>query len=239
MPSPVYIYYYDIEKFCLSNGIGSESSLMNKKGTIEVRHYPQEESFNSYTDTASLLEFPRSRSPIQAKPFIESACPSNTYSRRTPPTPVTHQGTPETRTPKPHTKSCPSQGRTPKPHTKSCLSQGNLINTSDAGMTDKSLGINHTKWSVMYEELRRYKERHGHTNVPQNYQKNRKLGAWVKNQRQIYKRYKRGINGKGMTEERIGSLESLDFRWTCNQSSKKLNHQNRNSVHRIPEDEGG
>mmetsp|Transcript_22599 Transcript_22599/g.27718 ORF Transcript_22599/g.27718 Transcript_22599/m.27718 type:complete len:221 (+) Transcript_22599:240-902(+) len=220
MPSPVYIYYYDIEKFCLSNDIGSESSLMNKKGTIEVRHYP-----NSYTDTASLLEFPRSRSPIQEKPFIESACPSNTYSRRTPPTPVTHQGTPET--------------RTPKPHCKSCLSQGNLINTSDAGMPDKSLGINHTKWSVMYEELRRYKERHGNTNVPQNYQKNRKLGAWVKNQRQIYKRYKRGINGKGMTEERIESLESLDFRWTCNQSSKKLYHQNRNSVHRIPEDEGG
>ena len=59
----------------------------------------------------------------------------------------------------------------------------------------------------MFEELRNFKERAGHCNVPQKYYHNPKLGRWVSHQRG--KRLK-------MSKERASKLDSIGFTWVVN-----------------------
>ena len=71
-------------------------------------------------------------------------------------------------------------------------------------------------WDERFEELKLFKMIHGHTNVPQSYEGNPKLGRWVNSQRTGYRNYKAGNKQKGkqgMCEERINRLESIDFNW--------------------------
>ena len=58
----------------------------------------------------------------------------------------------------------------------------------------------------MFNELKEYKERHGHTKVPIGYKVNKRLGLWVKHQRS---------NKKKMTlrADRFEKLNSIDFVW--------------------------
>jgi len=58
------------------------------------------------------------------------------------------------------------------------------------------------KWEIMYEELRKFKEREGHCNVPYNYSDNPKLGRWVMKLRA--KRSK-------ISKERASKLDSIGF----------------------------
>ena len=60
-----------------------------------------------------------------------------------------------------------------------------------------------TMWNQRYEELRAFKERHGHCRVPQ--RSSGKLGKWVQNQ----KFHKRIIAGR--TEGRVVKLETIGF----------------------------
>jgi len=61
-----------------------------------------------------------------------------------------------------------------------------------------------TRWEIMYEELRKFKEREGHCNVPKRYSDNPELGRWVS-----YQRVKRSK----MSKERASKLDSIGFTW--------------------------
>jgi hypothetical protein len=58
-------------------------------------------------------------------------------------------------------------------------------------------------WVQRYEELKEYKEKKGHTNVPHKYGK---LGGWIKTQRELYKT-------ADIPEDRINKLNELGFSW--------------------------
>jgi len=62
------------------------------------------------------------------------------------------------------------------------------------------------KWMEIYQRLVAYKKEHNHTNVPQCYIDDPKLGLWVGTQRKTYKE-------KKITEERKRFLNSIGFVW--------------------------
>ncbi|KAL3801187.1 hypothetical protein ACHAWO_002758 [Cyclotella atomus] len=62
------------------------------------------------------------------------------------------------------------------------------------------------KWTDMYEQLKAFKEVHGHCNVSKKLHPDKALGAFVNTQRRFY-------NEKRMSPERIKLLEDLDFCW--------------------------
>ena len=55
-------------------------------------------------------------------------------------------------------------------------------------------------------ELVAYEAIHGHTNVPQNDNENKKLGKWVMNQRSAKKK-------KKLSKERVKLLNEIGFNW--------------------------
>jgi hypothetical protein len=61
-------------------------------------------------------------------------------------------------------------------------------------------------WERMLCELVRFKEEHGHCNVPRGWSENPALGTWVTTQRT---RAKKGI----MTDEQRRRLEEIGFRF--------------------------
>ena len=61
-------------------------------------------------------------------------------------------------------------------------------------------------WDERFEELKKFKAKHGHCNVPQ---KQGSLGVWVSNQRQAYKTNK--VLGLGLSG--IQKLDDLGFNW--------------------------
>eukprot|EP00980_Cylindrotheca_fusiformis_P029670 scaffold23675_cov108-Cylindrotheca_fusiformis.AAC.8 len=63
-------------------------------------------------------------------------------------------------------------------------------------------------WKTRFEELRDYRKKHGHCNVPYNYDKNRKLPVWMKCQRRQYKLLQEG-KPSNMTQERLTLLRGL------------------------------
>lgn len=74
-------------------------------------------------------------------------------------------------------------------------------------------------WQKHYDELKEYKKKHGHCNVPSRYSENRRLGIWVSAQRAAYKSGpKEPVENSGravpLTQERIDLLNELGFTWT-------------------------
>jgi hypothetical protein len=67
-------------------------------------------------------------------------------------------------------------------------------------------------WDNRYQELSTYYKQHGHSNVPEDYIDNVRLGQWSMNQRTAYKRYAQG-EPTALTVDRIQLLEEIDFRW--------------------------
>ena len=67
-------------------------------------------------------------------------------------------------------------------------------------------------WEERRKQLENYKNAVGHTNVPKHYKENKQLATWVSNQRSQYKLLKQGKSSH-MTEERIQSLNELEFSW--------------------------
>jgi hypothetical protein len=86
-----------------------------------------------------------------------------------------------------------------------------------------SLRVSNRSWEDWMCELRKYKEEHGHVNVPLKYEPNMALGSFVNNQRTRYRLYqieKRGEGGQeqnrhplSITEDKIRDLEDLGFVW--------------------------
>lgn len=69
-----------------------------------------------------------------------------------------------------------------------------------------------SRWQQRYQQLQEFFDRHGHSNVPEDYSENFQLGQWCMNQRTQYKRYCFGWP-TALSAERIRKLEALDFRW--------------------------
>ena len=74
-----------------------------------------------------------------------------------------------------------------------------------AGKTPKS--TQKKGWDERHQELARYKEQHGHVNVPQ---QTPGLGEWVHSQRAYYKKLKQGKSSP-LTPERLLMLANLGF----------------------------
>eukprot|EP00536_Pseudo-nitzschia_multiseries_P001698 jgi/Psemu1/250895/estExt_Genewise1Plus.C_220026 len=68
------------------------------------------------------------------------------------------------------------------------------------------------RWNEMVEELGEYRDKHGHAEVPQEYEENPQLGRWVMNQRTFYRMNEIGIYTT-LSKDRIEQLEQLDFVW--------------------------
>jgi hypothetical protein len=80
-----------------------------------------------------------------------------------------------------------------------------LVDDSTTG--DANRRVN-TSWKDMYNQLLEFKQKHGHVNVPRQYDENPKLGTWVRHWRSAYRDYKR-TNGQKGDPERMKCLESI------------------------------
>uniref|UniRef100_UPI0015D90DCD helicase associated domain-containing protein n=1 Tax=Chlamydia suis TaxID=83559 RepID=UPI0015D90DCD len=69
------------------------------------------------------------------------------------------------------------------------------------------------EWEKNFLELQRFREEHGHCNVPHKYPKSPQLSVWVSNQRKDFK--------KGdLSEDRIARLEELGFVWRVREEAR-------------------
>eukprot|EP00814_Leptocylindrus_danicus_P020390 CAMPEP_0116034274 /NCGR_PEP_ID=MMETSP0321-20121206/19505_1 /TAXON_ID=163516 /ORGANISM="Leptocylindrus danicus var. danicus, Strain B650" /LENGTH=324 /DNA_ID=CAMNT_0003510545 /DNA_START=13 /DNA_END=987 /DNA_ORIENTATION=+ len=85
-------------------------------------------------------------------------------------------------------------------------------------------------WMARFGELRKFKEEHGHANVPCKFHSNpddehAQLGRWISKQRYQYKLYTgelSSVNTKcRMTPEKIKLMESVGFQWATGTSRGK------------------
>ena len=111
-------------------------------------------------------------------------------------------------------------GRSASPSTGMLMEQP-TAEELDACASDRSRAAVKT-WYERLHELERYKQQHGHCNVPQNYLADKRLANWVNKQRMEKNRFddnKSGKNGvrsadTSMTERRIALLEHIGFTWS-------------------------
>jgi hypothetical protein len=68
------------------------------------------------------------------------------------------------------------------------------------------------QWTIRFDELCQFYEKHGHSSVPHTDKSNKCLARWVKRQRYQYKLRQEG-KPSAMTDERIKALERLSFVW--------------------------
>jgi len=70
------------------------------------------------------------------------------------------------------------------------------------------------QWEKRYGELVEYKRQNGGScNVPQRFEQNPQLGAWVNHQRREYRKFIDGEESQ-MNHERISRLEAIRFQWS-------------------------
>jgi len=67
-------------------------------------------------------------------------------------------------------------------------------------------------WDEMFEQLKNFKERAGHCNVPFNATNPTPLGKWVAYQRMEYKRFKNGVPSL-ITVEQVQKLKEIKLSW--------------------------
>lgn len=63
-------------------------------------------------------------------------------------------------------------------------------------------------WDYRFKQLKLYKSKHGHCDVPRSYEENKPLGYWVHTQRYQFKISK-------LSDERINMLNAIGFKWTA------------------------
>ncbi|CAJ1968165.1 unnamed protein product [Cylindrotheca closterium] len=68
-------------------------------------------------------------------------------------------------------------------------------------------------WEERLNELKAYRQVHGHSNVPSTYTANAQLSTWVKCQRRQYKLFLEGDPSSNLTPERISALNQIGFQW--------------------------
>lgn len=72
----------------------------------------------------------------------------------------------------------------------------------------------HASWEEMFSVLVRFRETHGHCDVPQGWSENPKLGKWVSTQRSVKKK-------GNLSEDRIRRLEGIGFQWKVPTRARK------------------
>ncbi|CAB9496721.1 helicase [Seminavis robusta] len=70
------------------------------------------------------------------------------------------------------------------------------------------------RWEEMYQRLDKYQQKHGDCLVPNRYEEDPQLGAWVSTQRRHYKLIEAG-EASPMTPHRIDLLEKIGFKWSA------------------------
>lgn len=88
---------------------------------------------------------------------------------------------------------------------------------SEGKLTERKIQQNKA-WFQKLDQLKEFKAKHGHCNVPQKYEPNQPLGTWVNKQRMEYKLLMDGVKSS-MTKERIESLEAAGFKWAKRKGS--------------------
>ena len=68
------------------------------------------------------------------------------------------------------------------------------------------------QWQEQFQELLKFKEKHGHCLVPHTFEENQTLSRWVKRQRYQYKLMKEN-KVTTMTNSRVVQLEDVGFVW--------------------------
>ena len=74
-------------------------------------------------------------------------------------------------------------------------------------------------WDEKYQELLRYKERHGNADPPTKYAANPALGRWVSTQRSQYKQFREGLQTH-MTQQRVDMLNRIGFKWNMMETER-------------------
>lgn len=78
-------------------------------------------------------------------------------------------------------------------------------------------------WEERFNELAKYKQKHGHCCVPAGYTHNIQLATWVKEQRRQFKLFNSGKDSK-MSISHIELLSQLGFAWDLRSSSTSIRH---------------
>jgi len=76
------------------------------------------------------------------------------------------------------------------------------------GWTLRSL----TPWETRLQELKAYKKKHGHVQVPQKDKDHKGLARWVDTQRQQARMKKEGKKSQ-ITDDRIAKLDAIGMKW--------------------------
>ena len=89
--------------------------------------------------------------------------------------------------------------------------------------------VSRTPWEKRLKELTKFKEEHGHCNVPSTWPENQPLAYWVFKQRGQYRLFKQELesgetsNRCNMTADRIAKLDLLEFDWDPPRKGSKSN----------------
>jgi Helicase associated domain len=67
-------------------------------------------------------------------------------------------------------------------------------------------------WEERLDELRHFRAKHGHCNVPANFEENPTLAIWIKCQRRQRRLYYKG-EPSNMNQERLQKMDALGFLW--------------------------
>jgi hypothetical protein len=104
----------------------------------------------------------------------------------------------------------------------------NLLNEIGFTWTIRSRDTLGESWNQRLEELKRFKEKHGHCQVPSRYAEAPELGIWVGTQRTQYRLFMRAketgadiASATSMNENRINLLEELGFVWALRTGPKE------------------
>lgn len=95
---------------------------------------------------------------------------------------------------------------------KSSLTRERLAILKDLGVDFNTKEGLSASWMKMFEQLLEFYRQNGHSKVPQLYEENPKLGAWVHSQRAQYRLLKNGKKSN-LNNSRIELLKSVDFMW--------------------------
>jgi len=118
-----------------------------------------------------------------------------------------------------------SASKRPAPLTQERIDLLNQIGFTWTIRSRDSLG---ESWNQRLEELKQFKQKHGHCMVPSRYADNPELGIWVGTQRTQYRIYMRAketgadiVGSTSMNENRIRLLEELGFVWALRSGGKE------------------
>jgi len=103
----------------------------------------------------------------------------------------------------------------------STMTEGRIEKLEELGFIWRK--ANSSSWNQKYDELKKYKQKHGDCNVSKHNKSYKPLGTWVSNQRTQYRLLQQGVNSQ-MTEDRITKLKKIGFVWDA--SSLSANQPN-------------